>query len=64
MIFIVRNYESYLSSKDLDNLKQVNASYFSMILDLNVNNTLIFHFSRNQDLIIQHKSASPKIELT
>ncbi len=30
----------------------------------NVYNTLIFHFSRNRDLIIQHKSASPKIEST
>ncbi len=34
MIFIVKNYESYLSSKDLDNLKQFNASYSSMILDI------------------------------
>ncbi len=34
VIFIVKNYESYLSSKDLDNLKQVNASYSAMILDI------------------------------
>ncbi len=34
VIFIVINYESYHSSKDLDNLKQVNMSYSSMILDV------------------------------
>ncbi len=30
----IKNYELYLSSEDLDNLKQVNASYSSMILDV------------------------------
>jgi hypothetical protein len=34
VIFIVKNYELYLSSKDLDNLKQVNVSYSSMISDI------------------------------
>jgi hypothetical protein len=34
VIFIVNNYELYLSSKDLDNHKRVNVSYSSMILDV------------------------------
>ncbi len=34
VIFIVKSYKLYLSSEDFDNLKQVNASYFSMILDV------------------------------
>ncbi len=34
MIFIVKNYELYLSSEDLDNLKWVNASYSSMNSDV------------------------------
>jgi hypothetical protein len=62
--FIVKNYKLYLSSKDLGNLKQVNVSYSSMILDVKRLQHLNFLLLRNQNLILQHKSAFPKIEST
>ncbi len=41
VIFIVKNYELYLSSRDLDNLKHFNASYSSMISE----NERLWHFN-------------------